>query len=130
MSDARYTIQAPEARLYIASWGEVGSRVGFTPGDHGNVLIISPPLKKGSEVVGTIKGASNNQYISLRPAGPPVPGKGDLVWSDKPYEWKISDKTISTFLGSMTYSWSMQYDECWQIIINPYASTDFDIVKV
>ena len=86
MSDARYTIRTPEAGLYIASWGQVGSTVEFTPSDLGNVrccitsaevasqitilkvLIISPPLKKGSEVVATIKGTLSQKYISLRPA--------------------------------------------------------------
>ncbi|KAF8701186.1 hypothetical protein AX14_000531 [Amanita brunnescens Koide BX004] len=130
MPDAEYTIRAPEAGLYVGSYGDVGDTVPFIPRafDRGNILIISPPVKKGSEVVATIKGAMSKQYIGLRPAGPP--GKGDLVWSDKPHEWKISGKTISTVLGGVTYSWFLQYDDRWQIIINPYASSEFDIAEV
>ena len=37
MADAKYTIRAPEAGLYIASYGDVGRTVEYTPIDFGNV---------------------------------------------------------------------------------------------
>ncbi|KAF8668522.1 hypothetical protein AX14_006153 [Amanita brunnescens Koide BX004] len=131
MADAKYTIRAPEAGLYIASYGDVGRTVEYTPIDFGNVFIISPPLKKGSEVFATIKGTLSRKYLSPHPLGPPPPGElGTLAWSDKPYEWKISDKTVSTVIGRSTHFWYMQYNEAWRIVLVSLGPSDFDIVEV